>query len=51
MAIKRLTVMSFRTFEKPDLELGNPNILIGANASGKSNLLQEGNICIQSFQF
>jgi len=40
MAIKKISVRNFRSFKKLDLELGNLNIIIGANASGKSNFLQ-----------
>ncbi len=40
MAIKKIKVENFKTFEKLDLELGNFNVIIGANASGKSNFTQ-----------
>lgn len=40
MAIKRIRVSNFKSFDTLDLELGNLNVLIGANASGKSNFLQ-----------
>ena len=40
MAIKRITISNFKSFDKLDIELGKFNILIGANASGKSNFLQ-----------
>lgn len=38
--IKRIQVENFKSFNKLDLELGKLNILIGANAFGKSNFLQ-----------
>lgn len=37
MAIKRIKVSNFKSFKDLDLELGNFNVVIGANASGKSN--------------
>jgi len=40
MAIKRITLTNFKNFDKLDIELGKFNILIGANASGKSNFIQ-----------
>jgi len=40
MAIKRITISNFKSFDKLNIELGKFNILIGANASGKSNFLQ-----------
>lgn len=40
MAIKKLTVTNFKSFKHLEVELGNFNILIGANASGKSNFIQ-----------
>ena len=40
MAIKRITVSNFRSFEYLDIELGKFNVLIGANASGKSNFIE-----------
>ena len=40
MAIRRIRVKNFKCFDELDIELGNLNILIGANASGKSNFLQ-----------
>ncbi|MFP4458522.1 MAG: AAA family ATPase [Candidatus Zixiibacteriota bacterium] len=39
MAIKRLKVSNFKSFNELDLELGDFNVLIGANASGKSNFV------------
>ena len=40
MTIKKISVSNFKSFGDLDIELGNLNILIGANASGKSNFLQ-----------
>ncbi len=39
-AIKRISVSNFRSFDELDIELGSLNVLIGANASGKSNFIQ-----------
>jgi len=38
MAIKKIKVSNFKTFKDLDLELGSFSVVIGANASGKSNL-------------
>lgn len=38
--IKRVAVRGYKTFRELDLSLENINVLIGANGSGKSNLLQ-----------
>jgi predicted ATPase len=38
--IKTLTVESFKSLEQVDIELGRVNVFIGANGSGKSNLLE-----------
>jgi predicted ATPase len=40
MAIKKIKVSNFKSFKELDLELGNFNVVIGANASGKSNFVQ-----------
>ncbi|MCL5960606.1 MAG: AAA family ATPase [Chloroflexi bacterium] len=40
MAIKRIRVSNFKSFDHVDVELGNFNVLIGANASGKSAFVQ-----------
>jgi len=40
MAIKKIRVKNFKSFKDLELNLGNLNILIGANASGKSNFIQ-----------
>jgi len=40
MAIKKIKVSNFKTFKDLDLELGSFNVVIGANASGKSNFTQ-----------
>lgn len=40
MTIKRIKVTNFKSFEKLEVDLGKFNVLIGANASGKSNFVQ-----------
>lgn len=40
MYIKRIQVLNFKSFKKIDVVLNKFNILIGANASGKSNFVQ-----------
>ncbi len=40
MAVTRIKVENFKSFNTLDLELGRFNVLIGANASGKSNFTQ-----------
>jgi len=40
MAIKRIKVSNFKSFKELNLELANFNVVIGANASGKSNFTQ-----------
>ena len=40
MAIKKIRVKNFKSFKDMEVELGNLNILIGANASGKSNFVE-----------
>lgn len=40
MAIKEIYIENFKSFEKESITFNNFNILIGANASGKSNLLK-----------
>ncbi|MGQ4915404.1 MAG: AAA family ATPase [Candidatus Asgardarchaeia archaeon] len=40
MIIKRLDVTNFKSFNKLDIELDNFNVIIGANASGKSNFVR-----------
>jgi len=39
MAIKTIRVKNFKSFKDVEVHLGNFNILIGANASGKSNFI------------
>lgn len=39
MKIQRLKAQNFKSFDRLDLELGDFNVFIGANASGKSNVL------------
>ena len=40
MAIKRIRVTNFKSFKELKVEFGKFNVLIGANASGKSNFIQ-----------
>ncbi|HWP30271.1 MAG TPA: AAA family ATPase [Fimbriimonadales bacterium] len=40
MAIRKIRISNFKSFENIEVELGDFNILIGANASGKSNFIQ-----------
>ena len=40
MAIKKIKVTNFKSFKELEVELGDLNILIGANASGKSNFVE-----------
>lgn len=42
--ITRLTVESFKTLEKVEIELGLVNVFVGANGSGKSNLLEAAGV-------
>lgn len=39
MAIKRIKASNFKSFKNLDIELGKFNLLIGANAAGKSNFI------------
>lgn len=39
MKITRLQAQNFKSFDSVDIELGDLNVFIGANASGKSNVL------------
>lgn len=38
--ITKIKVTSFKSIEKAEIELGNLNVFVGANGSGKSNLLE-----------
>ena len=38
--ITKISIASFKSIEKADIELGNLNVFVGANGSGKSNLLE-----------
>jgi len=40
MAITKLNISNFKSFNDLEIELGMFNVLIGANASGKSNFIQ-----------
>ena len=37
--LKKITIHGFKSIERQTIELGALNVLIGANGSGKSNLL------------
>lgn len=39
MAIKKIRIANFKSFKELEIELGKFNVLIGANASGKSNFI------------
>src|SRR5471030_3181372 len=38
--ITKISVEAFKSLEKLEIELGQLNVLVGANGSGKSNLLE-----------
>lgn len=38
--ISKISIQSFKSLENVDVELGNLNVFVGANGSGKSNLLE-----------
>ncbi len=40
MAITKIKVSNFKSFKDLEIELGNFNVIVGANASGKSNFTQ-----------
>ncbi|NTV46851.1 MAG: AAA family ATPase, partial [Chlorobiales bacterium] len=40
MPIKSIRVSNFKSFKELELPLNHFNVLIGANAAGKSNFLQ-----------
>lgn len=40
MQINNIKLENFKSFEKLDIDIGKMNILVGANASGKSNFLE-----------
>lgn len=40
MTIKAISIQNFKTFEQLEIELDNFNVMIGANAAGKSNFIQ-----------
>ena len=40
MAIKKIKISNFKSFKNLEIELDKFNVLIGANASGKSNFIQ-----------
>lgn len=40
MYIKKMTISNFRSFDHLEIALNDFNILIGSNASGKSNFIE-----------
>jgi energy-coupling factor transporter ATP-binding protein EcfA2 len=38
--VARISISSFKSIEESEIELGNLNVFVGANGSGKSNLLE-----------
>lgn len=40
MKINKITINNFKSFDKTEIEFGNVNMIIGVNASGKSNFIQ-----------
>ena len=40
MAIGKIKITNFKSFKRLEVEMGKFNVLIGANASGKSNFIQ-----------
>ena len=40
MGIRRIQVENFKSYRNLDVTLGRLNVLIGANASGKSNFVE-----------
>lgn len=40
MAVKKIRIANFKSFKDLEIELGKFNVLIGANASGKSNFVK-----------
>jgi predicted ATPase len=40
MSIKKIKISNFKSFKDVEVELGNFNVFIGANASGKTNFIQ-----------
>lgn len=40
MVIKKIEISNFKSFRDLDVQLGNFNVLIGANASGKTNFVE-----------
>ena len=39
MSIKKIKIENFKSFENLEVDLNDFNVLIGANASGKSNFI------------
>jgi len=40
MKIRKIVIDNFKSFNKTEIEFGNVNLIIGANAAGKSNFIQ-----------
>src|SRR3970282_2953544 len=40
MAIEKIKITNFKSFQESEITLSKLNVLIGANASGKSNFIQ-----------
>lgn len=40
MSIKRIRATNFKSFDELDVDLARLNVLIGPNASGKSNFVE-----------
>ncbi len=40
MKIKKILIDNFKSFDNTEIEFGNVNLIIGANAAGKSNFIQ-----------
>jgi len=40
MKIRKILIDNFKSFNKTEIEFGNVNLIIGANAAGKSNFIQ-----------
>ena len=40
MLLRKITISNFKNFDFAEIDLGKINVIVGANASGKSNLIQ-----------
>ena len=43
--LKQITIKGYKSIKEAEIELGNINILIGANGAGKSNFISFLNCC------